>query len=143
MTVGEEMIRFAEKFEEWIAYGLLGLMAVIVLSATLEVGYEVAVNIFTPPGYFIGVEDLFPLFGLLLMVMIGLELMGSVQLYLEKREFHAESMLLVALTAVTRKIVTMDAKTLDPMMIFAVGFMVIALAVGYYFISRRRSDDSA
>ena len=77
------------------------------------------------------------------MVMIGLELMGSVQLYLENKEFHAESMLLIALTAVTRKIVTLDAKALDPMVIFAVGFIVISLAVGYYLIRHKRPDQAS
>ena len=41
-------------------------MAVIVISATIEVAYVVAINIFEPPGFFIGVEDLFQLFGLFL-----------------------------------------------------------------------------
>ena len=46
-------------------------MAIIVVSATLEIAYEIAVNIFEPPGFFIGVQDLYGVFGLFLMVLIG------------------------------------------------------------------------
>ncbi len=71
-------------------------MAIIVASATAEVGFLVAAHIFKPPGFFFGVEDLFQIFGLFLMVLIGLKLM----------------------------------------MIFGIGFMIIALAVGYYLVRR-------
>ena len=44
-------------------------MAVIVLSATLEVAYEIATNMFKPPGFFIGVRDLFDLFGFIILAL--------------------------------------------------------------------------
>ena len=57
-------MKFFDQLEKYAAYALLALMAVIVLSATLEVAYEIATNMFKPPGFFIGVRDLFELFGL-------------------------------------------------------------------------------
>ena len=65
------MLKFLDKVHKYIAIALLGLMAIIVVSATLEVAYEIAVNIFEPPGFFIGVQDLFGVFRLFLMVLIG------------------------------------------------------------------------
>ncbi len=130
------MERFFDKVEKYIAVALLGIMAIVVASATLEVAYLVATNIFDPPGYFIGVEDLFKIFGLLLMVLIGLELLSSIRFYLKDNTIHAELMLLIAMTAVTRKVVILDAKDIDPMAMFGVGFMVIALAVGYFLVRR-------
>ena len=130
--------------EKYIAVGLFGIMAVIVISATIEVAYVVASNLFEPPGFFIGVEDLFQVFGLFLMVLIGLELLSSIRFYLKDHSIHAELMLLIALTAVTRKVVILDAKAIDPLTIFAIGFLIMALAVGFYFVSRgkveRRGD---
>jgi len=130
--------------EKYIAVGLFGIMAVIVISATIEVAYVVASNLFEPPGFFIGIEDLFQVFGLFLMVLIGLELLSSIRFYLKDHSIHAELMLLIALTAVTRKVVILDAKAIDPLTIFAIGFLIMALAVGFYFVSRgkveRRGD---
>ncbi len=130
------METFFDKVEKIIAVALLGLMAIIVISATAEVAYVVATNILEPPGFFIGVEVLFQVFGLFLMVLIGLELMTSIRDYLKDRRIHAELMLLVAMTAVTRKVVILDASAIDPMMMFGIGFIIIALAVGYFLVRR-------
>ena len=130
------MESFFDNVGKYIAVTLLGLMAIIVVSATAEVAYVVATNILEPPGFFIGVEDLFQIFGLFLMVLIGLELMTSIRDYLRDSRIHAELMLLVAMTAVTRKVVIMDAKEIDPMILFGIGFMIIALAIGYFLVRR-------
>ena len=133
-------MKFFDQLEKYAAYALLVLMAIIVLSATLEVAYEIATNMFKPPGFFIGVRDLFELFGLLLMVLIGLELMTSIRMYLNDHNIHAELMLLVAITAITRKIVILDSAKTEPMVLFGIGFIILALTVGYYLIRRIRSD---
>ena len=130
------MNKILDNLEKYIAITLLGLMAIVVISATLEVAYLVVTNLLSPPGFFIGVQDLFPIFGLFLMVLIGLELMYSVRLYLKDSQIHADLMLLVAMTAITRKVVIMDAKASDPWLMFGVGFIIIALAVGYFLIGR-------
>jgi len=134
------MLKFLDKVRKYIAIALLGLMAIIVVSATLEVAYEIAVNMFEPPGFFIGVQDLFGVFGLFLMVLIGLELMTSIQMYLDHNSIHAELMLLVAITAITRKIVILDAKNIDPMIMFGIGAVIIALALGYYLVRRSSAE---
>ncbi len=138
------MAKIFDEVEKYAAYGLLVLMVVIIISASLEVAYEVVTNLFAPPGFFIGVSDLFELFGLLLMVLIGLELMTSIRMYLDDHSIHAEIMLLIAITAITRKVVILDAKAIEPMVLFGIGFVIIALTAGYYLIrkSRAGSDSS-
>ncbi|MCH8160129.1 MAG: phosphate-starvation-inducible PsiE family protein [Proteobacteria bacterium] len=137
------MLKILDKVRKYIAIALLGLMAIIVVSATLEVAYEIAVNMFEPPGFFIGVQDLFGVFGLFLMVLIGLELMTSIQMYLDHNSIHAELMLLVAITAITRKIVILDASQIDPMIMFGIGAIIIALALGYYLVRRSSVEKRA
>ena len=133
-------MKFFDQLEKYAAYALLVLMAVIVLSATLEVAYEIATNMFKTGGVFIGVRDLFELFGLLMMVLIGLELMTSIRMYLNDHNIHAELMVLVAITAITRKIVILDSAKMEPMVLFGIGFIILALTVGYYLIRRTRID---
>ncbi len=124
------------KVERAIAIALLILMGVVVISGVLEVAYVVLSDLMTPPGFFLGVEDLFDIFGLFLMVLIGLELMTSIKMYLDENTIHAEMMFLVALTAVARKVVILDAKSIDPMTVFAIAALVIALSGGYYYIKK-------
>ncbi len=137
------MLKILDRVRKYIAIALLGLMAIIVVSATLEVAYEIVINMFEPPGFFIGVQDLFGVFGLFLMVLIGLELMTSIQMYLDHNSIHAELMLLVAITAITRKIVILDATKIDPMIMFGIGAVIIALALGYYLVRRSSAEKRA
>jgi uncharacterized membrane protein (DUF373 family) len=115
-------------------------MGIVVISATVEVAYEIATGLIDPPGFFLGVPELFDIFGLFLMVLIGLELMTSIHMYLDDHKIHAELMFLVALTAVTRKIVIMDTGKMEPMLMFGIGFLVIALSAGFYLLKRNRSE---
>ena len=124
------------KIERAIAIALLALMGIVVISGVLEVAYVVFIDLMQPPGFFLGVEDLFEIFGLFLMVLIGLELMTSIEMYLDDNTIHAELMFLVALTAVARKVVILDAKSVDAMTVFAIAALVIALSGGYYFIKK-------
>jgi uncharacterized membrane protein (DUF373 family) len=126
------------KIERIIAIALLILMGIVVASATVEVAYEIVTGLMDPPGFFLGVSELFEVFGLFLMVLIGLELMTSIHMYLDDQKIHAEMMFLVALTAVTRKIVIMDSSVMDPMLVFSIGFLVITLASGFYLIRKNR-----
>jgi len=128
------------KVERVIAIALLVLMTIVVVSGVLEVAWVVFNDLFEPPGLFLGVEDLFDIFGLFLMVLIGLELMTSIEMYLEDNVIHAEVMFLVALTAVARKIVILDAKAIDPMTVFAISALVLALSAGYYLLKRRNTS---
>ena len=128
------------KSERVIAIALLILMGIVVISATVEVGYEITTSLLEPPGFFLGVAELLDVFGLFLMVLIGLELMSVIHMYLDDQAINAEMMFLVALTAVTRKIVILDTSKTDPMVVFGIGFLVIALSSGYYLFRRHKYD---
>lgn len=134
-------MKFFHEIEKYIAIALLILMGVVVVSGAVEVGYEVLTSMIEPPGFFLGVAELFDIFGLFLMVLIGLELMTSIKMYLTDHTIHAEMMMLVALTAVTRKIVILDATKLEPMILFGIGFLVITLSAGYYMLRMRRDNE--
>lgn len=130
--------------EKYIAIALLALMTLVVVSGAVEVGYEIVTGLLEPPGFFVGVTELVEIFGLFMMVLIGLELMTSIQMYLKDHAIHAEMMFLVALTAVTRKIVIFNSTKADPMQVFGVGFLVISLSAGYYLVKgRAKAEESA
>jgi len=133
-------MRFFHELEKYIAMALLVLMGVVVISGAVEVGYEVLTSMIDPPGFFVGVAELFDIFGLFMMVLIGLELMTSIKMYLDNHAIHAEMMMLIALTAVARKIVILDASKLDAMIVFSIGFLVISLSAGYYLLRRQRQE---
>ncbi len=125
------------KVERYIATALLVIMGIVVIAATAEVAYEIVVGLIEPPGFFLDITELIDTFGLFLMVLIGLELMTSIHMYLSDHTIHAEMMFLVALTAITRKVVILDTAKTEPLLVFAVGFLVLALSGGYLLIRKK------
>lgn len=126
-----------EKAGQYIAIALLVLMGIVVIAATAELAYEIVMGLIQPPGFFLGVTELLETFGLFLMVLIGLELMTSIHMYLSDHTIHAEMMFLVAMTAVTRKIVILETTTTEPLLLFGLGFLIFGLSGGYFLIRKK------
>ncbi len=126
-----------EKAGRYIAIALLFLMGIVVIAAIAELAYEIVMGLIQPPGFFLGVTELLETFGLFLMVLIGLELMTSIHMYLSDHTIHAEMMFLVAMTAVTRKIVILETGTTEPLLLFGLAFLILALSGGYFLIRKK------
>lgn len=127
-------------FEKFIAGILVILMGFVVLSATLELGYTLVKHFIEPPGpgLFIGLKELLDLLGMFMLVLIAVELMASIFMYLEDRTVYLEMMFLIAITAMTRKIVTLDTKTIDPVSVIGLAAIIAALVGGYYVVKRQK-----
>ena len=125
-----------EKVQRYIAMALLVLMGIVVIAGIAELVHEIVIGLIQPPGFFLDVRELLEVFGLFLLILIGLELMASIHMYLSDHTIHAEMMFLVALTAVTRKIVVLETVETDPLLVFALGFLILALSGGYFLIRR-------
>ena len=138
------MLPYLDKFERAITHTLLVLMAGVVLLATIELAWILVKDVLTPPYFLLDVHELLELFGLFLLVLIGIELLHSVKTYIVRREFHLETVLTVAMIAVARKIIVLDPKELPEGALLGIAALVIALALGYYVMrrSRRESGDS-
>jgi uncharacterized membrane protein (DUF373 family) len=63
--------------------------------------------------------------------------MATMHMYLSKHTIHVEMMFLVALTAVARKVVILDTAKTEPLLVFGVGFLILALSIGYFLIRKK------
>jgi len=119
-------------------------MACVVLLATIELAWILVKDVLTPPIFLLEIHELLEMFGLFLMVLIGIELLHSVKTYIVRREFHLETVLTVAMIAVARKIIVLEPKELQEGTLLGMAALVIALSLGYYVMrrSRRESGDS-
>jgi uncharacterized membrane protein (DUF373 family) len=70
------------------------------------------------------------------MVLIGMELLESIKAYLQKEIIHAEVVLLVALVAVSRKVIILDYKELTSEMLYGMSALIVALGIGYFLVRR-------
>ena len=128
------MEKILERFERLVVLTLMGFMMIAVFLATIEVGVILWQQMLKPPFLLLNVEEMMEVFGFILMVIIGLELLETIKAYLEKHEIHVEVVLLVALVAVARKVIILDYKETTPEMMFAVAALVISMSAGFFIV---------
>jgi len=136
------MIKYVTKFEKFIIMALMLMMAVAVLVSTIELGYILVKDIITPPPVLLQLDQLLEIFGLFLLVLIGFELLETIKTYIEENAVRVEVVLVVAMIAIARKIIILDVKTMPSLTLIAIGFIIIALAIGYYLIKRSRIEET-
>jgi len=135
------MIPYLDRFERIVMHVLLAVLAAVVLLATVELVWVIAKDVLTPPVFVLEIHELLDLFGLFLLVLIGIELMHSVKTYLTSRVYHLETVLSVALIAVARKVIVLEPKELPEGALLGIAVLVLALALGYTLLRRSHQDD--
>lgn len=123
-------------FERMIVTALLGLMMVAVLAATVELAVILFQELMKPPISLLNIDEMLEVFGFFLMVLIGVELLESIKAYLEEERVHAEVVFLVAIVAVSRKVIILDYKESSPEMLLGMSAIIISLGIGYYLVRR-------
>jgi uncharacterized membrane protein (DUF373 family) len=130
------MQKFLKKFERYIIFGLLGMMVVVVFLGTLELAVVLVQEMLKPPKFLLNIEEMLTVFGFFLMILIGLELIETMKIYLSEESVHVEIIFLVAIIAVTRKVIILDVKSLAPLTLLGFAAIILALAVGYYALKK-------
>ncbi|HYN76465.1 MAG TPA: phosphate-starvation-inducible PsiE family protein [Lamprocystis sp. (in: g-proteobacteria)] len=123
-------------FEKALAGVLLFLIAGVAVIAVAELCYVLYIDLTSSQGLFLGLDELFDVFGRFLIVLIAIELMASIYMYMKDKSVHAEMMLLIAITALTRKVVILDKETTDAMQMLGLAALLGTLIGGYYLVKR-------
>jgi len=132
------MLEYLKKFEKIIITSLIVMMTIVVFLSTVELGWIIIKDIMTPPVFLLEIAELLEIFGLFLLVLIGIELLEMIKIYLEKNVIHVEVVFTVAMIAVGRKVVTLDVKELPSLTLIGIAAIILALSLGYYFIKQNR-----
>ena len=133
-------LKLTEQFEHVINVALLAMLAVVVLLATVDLGWVILKDILTPPIFLLDVDELLELFGAFLLVMIGLELFDTVKIYITQKTIHVEVVLLVGIIAIARKVVILEPKGMDALTLIGIAAIIASLTVGYYFVKLAARD---
>lgn len=128
--------RIARNIEKVIIYALIAMMAGILILATVELGYYLVRNLITSEFFLIDLDALMDLFGIFLLVLIGIELLDTIKVYLRQNVVHVEVVVLVAIIALARKVVVLKIEDLEGETLIGIGLMILALSVAYYLIKK-------
>jgi uncharacterized membrane protein (DUF373 family) len=130
------MLTFVKKIERAIIFSLVILILVVVLLSTIELTWVIAKDIITPPVILLEITELLEIFGLFLLVLIGIELLEMIKIYLEEKLIHVEVVFMVAIVAIARKVVILDVKNLSGLTLVGIAAVIFALSAGYFLVKR-------
>jgi uncharacterized membrane protein (DUF373 family) len=128
------MMGTVERFEHLITIVLLLLMMLSILVATVDLGRQVVQMLVQEPLMLLAVEEVSNIFGLVFMVLIGLELLETIKTYLSHEQLHVEVVFLVAMIAIARKVILLDIKHMEAPVLYGIAAIILALAVGFFFL---------
>ncbi len=128
--------RFTKRVERYIIKTLIAFMSMLLIIATLQLGYEVIKAIITSDGFLIDMDGIMELFGVFLLVLIGIELLDTIKVYFRQHVIHVEVVMLVAVIAVARKVIVMDFDKYSGLEVLGIAAIILALAGGYYLIKK-------
>ena len=80
------------------------------------------------------------LFGLFFLVLVGIELLETLQMYTKERVVHVEVVLLVALIVAARKIILIDYATTSTDVFFGIAAVVVSIGVTYYLLKKASTE---
>jgi len=133
-------MKYLEKGERVIVLSLLVMMVAVVFLSTVELGWIITKDIITPPVFLLDIDELLDIFGMFLLVLIGVELLETVKMYLTQKTVHVEVVYTVAMIAIARKVIILDIKEVPSLTLIGIGTIIVALSAGYYLIARKRNN---
>jgi len=136
-------MKYLEKIERLLVLSLLVMMVSIVILSTVELGWIIIKDIITPPMFLLDINELLDIFGMFLLVLIGIELLETVKMYLSSKTVHVEVVFTVAMIAIARKVIILDIKEVSSLTLIGIGVIILALSTGYFLLAKRRGTQSA
>jgi uncharacterized membrane protein (DUF373 family) len=130
------MVTFLKIFERIIVTTLIVMMAVTILLATVELAWLIIKDVITPPIILLEINELLDIFGLFLLVLLGIELVSTLKTYLTENAIHVEVVFTVALIAIGRKVIILDVKEISSLSLLGIAAIIISLSVGYFLVKR-------
>jgi uncharacterized membrane protein (DUF373 family) len=130
------ILRIIQLFESGIIVFLILLMMIVVTLSALELSVLLWNQIRKPPYLLLNLQELLEVLGFFMMVLIGLELLETIKNYLTQHALHVEVVLLVAMIAVSRKVIILDMKEISALSMMGIALLLLSLAISYFLIKK-------
>ena len=132
----KDMLDIGAKFEK-IVYGALIIMLMIVLIfAVGELAWTLFGSLTNPPPGLLENYELMNVLGVFLLVLIGVELLDTMMEYFRENAIHVEIVVLLAIIAISRKVILLDPATMNGIEMIGIGVVILGLAGAYYLIKK-------
>lgn len=129
------MLSLLKKYEQIMIQILMVMMAIVLGLSVIDLAWTIVKDMSEPPYLLLDIDELLELFGLFMLVIIGIELLETImKTYSSPGEQHYEVVLSVAIIAIARKVIMLDIKAVDSVTLIGIASIILALTGGYYFM---------
>jgi len=135
--------RYIGYFESVISAALMVMVAIVVLIATFDLGYVLVKKIVGPGHLIESFAELPELFGIFLLVLIGLELLETLKSYNGGHRVRVTLVLLAALIALARKIIIIEPDKYSGETMLGMAALILALGAAFFLLWRTDVPDGA
>jgi uncharacterized membrane protein (DUF373 family) len=131
------MLSMLKQYEKMLIKVLMAMMAIVLGLATIDLGWLIIKDIMDSPFLVLSVEQLLDIFGLFMLVLIGIELLETImKTYMTPGKAHYEVVLSVAIIAISRKVIILDLKEISALSLIGIASIIVALTLGYFLMKR-------
>ena len=120
------------------------LMTLVIIWGVIDVGYVIYDRLIDTdgPNMLLNISDILATFGAFMAVLIAIEIFVNITIYLRDDIIHVKIVMATALMAIARKVIIMDIKKVEPLEIFAIASVVLALSIGYWLVIIGHGDQA-
>jgi len=141
-----KIMTWYERFEHTIALVLSLIISLVIIFALLQLVREVITLfisdfLFTPLDH--GVFQV--IFGMIMTLLIALEFKHSILKVVERQSHivQARGVIMIAMLALTRKLIILDFSSIKPEKLAALGFVILILGVTYYLLRKDKDKEKS
>ena len=128
------MHKYLNILQKSIIYFLLILISILLIIAILDVFIQLYNGIIVGSLTEFIKSQFTQLIGLFLTILIGVELLEAVKAFLKEEIVHVEIVVLVAIIAISRKVIVWEISSTNYMDLISMAIMLLALGATYWII---------
>jgi uncharacterized membrane protein (DUF373 family) len=141
-----EPLTFYEKFEHIVILILTGLIALVIVSAVLNLALKILFGLVLAGTFDLTDYAVFQaVFGMIFTVIIALEFKRSLLVVVERRGtvVQVRTVVLIAMLAIVRKLIILDLGKTDALQLFALAAAILALGGVHWLVRDQHRREQA
>jgi uncharacterized membrane protein (DUF373 family) len=133
----KKLLDYLDRFEQILYFVLIGFLLVVLVFSVIELATIIYRSILNDFPYHLESHEILDLFGFFLLIMVGIELLGTIKAFIFEQVFRVEVVILLAIIAIVREVILVE-RIPSPFQLVGVGVLIICLGVAYYLIRETR-----
>jgi len=130
------MLEFINRFEKCVYTLLIALLVIVLIFALGEMFWYLWTCVSNYPVGLLENHELMEVLGIFLLVLIAVELLDTMKAYITENVIHVEIIVLLAIIAISRKVILLNPADTDGVELIGTGIIIIGLAAAYYMIRK-------